>query len=214
MAYFIFFASVLFTIILHELAHLTAAVLCKVKVDAFCVGFFKPYFHKTWKGIDWRITPFLLGGYCLLHGENEKVPNGFLIQPYHKKLAIAFAGVFANLIIAIICYLINYQNIFVGFYLDWVAIQSVFTNNYDELIKLTLFFKPNFFLFQLSMLNFFCFLSNIAPIPALDGSYIFLPWMEYIWKENYVKYLNILTKTFFILLMVVQAIFILWMWLK
>jgi len=205
---------VLFTIVIHELSHLMAALLCKVKVDAFCVGFFKPYFHKTWKGIDWRITPFLIGGYCALHGENEKVPNGFLIQPYRKKLAIALAGVFANLMIAIICYVINYQNIFVGFYLDWVAIQSVFTNNYDELIKLTLFFKPNFFLFQLSMLNIFVFFTNLFPLPCLDGGYIWLPWMEYIWKENYVKYLNILTKTFFILLMAVQAIFILWIWLK
>jgi len=214
MIHLIFFASLLFTIIAHEAGHLSMALLCKVKVEAFCVGFFKPYLHKTWKGIDWRLTPWLIGGYCKMGGENDKSPNGFLCQPYRKKLLIVLAGVFVNLMIAIICYLVNYKNIFIGMYIDWIAIKTVFTGDYDFLVQLILLHKPNLILVQLSMINLFCFLSNLLPIPALDGSYIFLPWMEYVWKENYVKYLNITTKIGFWFLMLGQVIFILWIWLK
>lgn len=212
MVYFIFFLMVLFSICVHELGHLLCALLCKVKVEAFSIGFFKPYLHKMWKGIDWRITPWLIGGYCKMGGENNKSPNGFLAQPYGKKLLIVLAGVFVNLIIALICYLINYQNILLGLYIDWIAIKSVFTQDFDSIILLCVLFKPNLFLLQLSMLNIFCCFSNLIPWPSLDGSYIFLPWLEYVWKENYVKYLNITTKIGFWSLMIIQVVLIGWIY--
>lgn len=214
MTYLIFILSLLITVITHEAGHLLASLFCKVKVEAFCIGFFKPYLHKKWKGIDWRITPWLLGGYCQISGETENVKDGLLCQPYYKKAIIICAGVFVNLCIALICYWINYKNIFLGIYIDWVALKSIFINNCDELINLVIFFKPNLFLMQLSMINIFCAIANIMPLPALDGGYLWLYLMKPVWKENYVKYLQRVTKIGFISINVLQGILILWMWLK
>ena len=212
MVYFIFFLIALGTIVAHELGHLVCAVWCGVKVEVFSIGFWKPHLSFKWKGIDWRITPWLIGGFCKMGGENNKSLNGFLVQPYRKKLLIVLAGVFVNLIIALICYWINYKNILLGLYIDWIAIKSVFTQNYDNIILLVALFKPNLILLQLSMLNIFCFFTNLIPWPALDGSYIFLPWLEYVWKENYIKYLNITTKIGFWSLMVLQVVLIVWIY--
>ncbi|MHA2012795.1 MAG: site-2 protease family protein [Candidatus Helarchaeota archaeon] len=217
MSWIIFFASLIITVALHEAGHLIVSLLCKVKVKAFSIGFWKPYIHFKWKDIDWRLTPWLIGGYCELEGETTKNKNGLLIQPYRKKVIIALAGVFVNLVIALICYVINYKNIFVGLWMDWLAIKSIFVQNtevylllYQEFVK----YEPNVFLWQLSMMNIFCFVTNLLPIPALDGGYLWIPWMEYIWKENYIKYLNILVKWCFLLLMLIQIFIIGWILLK
>jgi membrane-associated protease RseP (regulator of RpoE activity) len=206
MTWVILFASLLITIILHEFGHLIVARLCKVKVEVFCVGFFKPYLHKTWKGIDWRITPWLIGGYCKLRGETNKVKNGFLVQSYRKKVFIAMAGVTVNLIVALICYLLNYRNIFIGL--------KCFTNDYTYIVKYYLQYRPNTFLWQLSMINIFCFAVNLIPFPSLDGSYLWLPLMEKVWKKNYIKYLNRLCICGFIILNITQVILIIWMFTR
>jgi len=214
MAYFIFFVSLLFTIVTHEFGHMTLALLCKVNVEAFSVGFWKPRFHKTWKGIDWRITPWLVGGYCKITGETTEEYNGLLLQPYYKKCLILLAGVFFNLIVALVCYLINYQNIFLGLYIDWIAVQSVFTNNYDELVNLIVYFKPNLFLLQLGLINITCAVLNLVPWPCTDGSFLFLYAMKPIWKEKFVSRLQFLVKWGFISINVLQGIFIIWMFIK
>jgi membrane-associated protease RseP (regulator of RpoE activity) len=213
MPYLILFICLMIVVITHEAGHLLCAILCKVKVEIFSVGFWKPFIGFKWKGIEWRITPFLLGGYCALYGENTKVKNGFLIQPYRKKLIIILGGVFVNLITALICYIINYGNIFIGLKMDWLALQVFFTQDIEFLVYNYLLYRPNLFLWQLSLISIFSFAVNLIPWPATDGSYIFLPWMEYVWKENYVKYLNITTKIGFWSLMVLQVIIIAWMFL-
>jgi hypothetical protein len=215
MTYLIFILSLLITAIFHEAGHLLASLFCKVKVEAFCIGFFKPYLHKKWKGIDWRITPFLLGGYCQIAGETENIKDGLLCQPYYKKVIIILAGVFVNLCIALICYWINYKNIFLGMYIDWVALKSIFINNYDELINLVIFFEPNLFLMQLSLINLTCFALNLfLPWPCTDGSMLILYGMQNVWKEKFVSRLQFLVTWGFISINVLQGILILWMWLK
>lgn len=214
MAWFILFASLIIVIVLHEIGHALMAILLKVQVEVFSVGFWKPYWKFNWKGIEWRITPWLVGGYCRLVGETTKAKNGFLVQPYRKKLLIVLAGVFVNLITAFVCYLINYRNIWVGVKLDWYAIQSCFTNDYTNVAKYYLLYQPNMFLWQLSMISLFSFVVNIFPIPALDGSYVWLPFMEKVWKQNYIRNLNILCTIGFVLLNLLQVVLILWMFLR
>jgi len=208
--YFVFFTTMLFSIIAHELGHLFASLICKVKVNAFSVGFWKPYLHKKMFGIDWRLTPWIFGGYCAIEGETTEERNGLMSQPYYKKCFILLAGVFVNLMIALICYWINYKNVFLGMYIDWIAIKSCFTQNYDELIAMVIYFKPNLFLVQLSMMNFFCFITNLIPWPALDGSYLILYALKPIWKENYARNLQIVTKIGFWSLMLLQVVLIFW----
>jgi membrane-associated protease RseP (regulator of RpoE activity) len=184
----IFILLLLFTIIIHELGHLISALLCGIKVKAFSVGFFKPYLQVKWKGIEWRLTPWVLGGYCELVGELERKENGFLIQSYWKKVIVVLAGVFMNLLVAFVCYLINYGSIRIGLMIDWEALKMFFTKDSTVLIGYLMQYEPNFILLQLSMLNLACVVTNLIPFPALDGSFVFLLLMEKVWKENFEKY--------------------------
>lgn len=208
----IFLLLLLFTIICHELGHLISALLCGVKVNTFSIGFFKPYLHVKLGGIDWRLTPWLLGGYCALEGELERKESGFLIQPYWKKMIIALSGVFVNLMIAFICYLINYGSIKVGLIIDWEALKFFFIQDPTYIINILTKYHPNFILLQLSLINITCFISNLIPWPALDGGFIWLCLMERVWKNNYEKYLQIIVKIGFWSLMIVKGVFILFFW--
>lgn len=208
----IFLLLVLFTIMAHELGHLIIARLCGVEVEAYSIGFFKPYLHFKWKGIEWRITPFLFGGYVKIPGETSNEKNGLLSQPYYKKAIIVCAGVFVNFLIAFICYIINYGNIFVGMYVDWHLFLSFFTGDFYNLQNLFVTYNPNINILIIGFINFVCGISNLIPFPSLDGSYLWLYLMKPIWKDNYVKYLNYLVSFGFWFLMSFQVFFLLIVW--
>lgn len=101
----------------HELGHFIAARLSGVKVEAFSIGMGPVLLHKKIKETDYRISAIPLGGYCAMKGEKDfqyAIENGLTeieadkdsfygINPA-KRLAIAFAGPFANLLIAFICF--------------------------------------------------------------------------------------------------------------
>lgn len=212
MYWIIFLGSLLFTVIIHEVGHLLTGLFFKVNVEVFSVGFWKPNWGFKWKGIRWQITPWLLGGFCKITGETTNELNGLMAQKYWKKCVVLLAGVFMNLIVAFICYWINYKNIFLGIYVDLVAIKSCFTEDYTQLINIIIYLKPNLIVLQLSLLNIFCAIANALPYPALDGSYLFLYLMKPVWKENYIRNLQIITKIGFWSLMVIQALMILWIW--
>ena len=172
------FLALLISIILHEAGHMISALLCGVKVNAFSIGFGKPYLHKKIWGIDFRLTPFLLGGYTALAGEYDKYNRGFLAQPYRKKVIILLSGVLTNFLIAFVCYLINYGSIKIGLNIDFALMKSVFTKNFTEIFLLLEMFKPNLFLLQLSLISFFCGIFNLIPFPSLDGGFLWLVFLE------------------------------------
>lgn len=98
-----------FLVFFHELGHFVAARIFGVKVEAFSIGMGPVLLHSTWKETDYRISLIPLGGYCAMKGEkdfqeamekNLKEIQGekdsfYGIHPL-KRLAIAFAGPFAN----------------------------------------------------------------------------------------------------------------------
>lgn len=208
---FIYLGCLLITIIVHELAHMLVALKCGVGVEAFSIGFGKPMLHKKFKGIDFRITPWLIGGYCKLKGENRKLQkDDFLAQRYSKKFAILIAGVAVNFALACICYWINYGSISMGIKVDLLLMKSIFLKDYTTALMTIVTLKPNLFLLQLSLFNLFCAIFNLLPFPALDGGTIWLLLFEKVWKKNFVKILNLISTIGFITLMVIQA-YIIWM---
>ena len=104
-----------FLILFHEFGHFLAAKLFGVKVESFSVGFGPILLHKTFKGTDYRLSLFPLGGYCGMKGEKdfktaieEHLPeikaekdSLYGVHPL-KRAAIGFAGPFFNFIFAII----------------------------------------------------------------------------------------------------------------
>lgn len=210
----LFIGCLLITIIIHELAHMLTALYFKVGVKAFSIGFGKPIWHKVYKGIDFRICPILFGGYCDIKGmESKNDPDDFLAQPYRIKFAILVAGGSVNILLALICYLINYGSISYGIYIDWMLIKTMFSQN--MLLTTQILVGANavsVFLIQLTIMNFFCGITNLFPIPALDGGHLWMVLLEKVWKENFIKYYTNITKICFGLLMLAQIIILLLVW--
>lgn len=105
-----------FLILFHELGHFFAAKICKVKVESFSIGFGPVLLHKTFKGTDWRLSLFPLGGYCGMKGEKDftdALENGTPIcgEPDSlygghplKRAFIGFAGPLFNYLFALIAF--------------------------------------------------------------------------------------------------------------
>mgnify|MGYP002626629145 CR=1 FL=1 len=108
-----------FLVFFHELGHFLVARFFSVKVEAFSIGMGPVLLHHTHKGTDYRLSLIPLGGYCAMKGENDwrsaieenkSVIEGdadsfYGIHPL-KRLLIAFAGPFFNLLFACIAFFI------------------------------------------------------------------------------------------------------------
>jgi len=93
----------------HELGHLLVGKALGVKAQRFSLGFGPRLFGFTIGETEYRISPIPLGGYVKFAGDNpmeELAPEdrgrGFLEQPPLKKALVAFAGPFANLVLAVV----------------------------------------------------------------------------------------------------------------
>jgi regulator of sigma E protease len=58
-------------VFVHELGHFLAARLMGIDVEAFSIGWGKPFFKKKIGNVEYRLGIFPLGGYCKMKGENE-----------------------------------------------------------------------------------------------------------------------------------------------
>ena len=205
-----FFIALIISVMVHELGHLFTALICKVNVEAFSIGFGKPLWHKKVKGIDFRFAPILLGGYVKLAGETDKRPNGLLSQPYLKKVFIILSGVTMNFILACICYLLLYKSILVGISIDWSILKAVVCKDLLLPYQIMASMRPNLFLLQLSLINFGCAILNIMPFPALDGGLLWMAWLEKI-TPNYEQIIKNLSAFGFLILLLLQLLLILYL---
>lgn len=106
-----------FLVFFHELGHFAAARLFRVKVLAFSVGMGPILLHKEIGGTDYRLSLIPLGGYCSMKGEDDfkkameenrkeiaGEPGSFYgVHPF-KRLLIAFAGPFFNLLFGFLAF--------------------------------------------------------------------------------------------------------------
>ena len=100
-------------VLIHELGHFIAARLCGVSVETFSIGWGPVLLRKKIGATEYRLSAIPLGGYCGMKGElafreaYEKklstIPQEpgslFSVHPL-KRIIIAFAGPFANLVLA------------------------------------------------------------------------------------------------------------------
>lgn len=93
-------------ITIHELGHFVVAKLCKVKVNAFSIGF-GPKLLKTKKGeTEYTIRLFPFGGFVQMEGEEERSEEerAFNKKPVWQRIAIVAAGATVNIVFALIVY--------------------------------------------------------------------------------------------------------------
>lgn len=101
-------------ILIHEFGHFIVALKLGMRVDAFSIGFGPAIWKKKVRGVEYRICWILLGGYVSLPDldpEGTKVIEGATDEksdaprvhlPAWKQMAVAFAGPFMNIVLAVV----------------------------------------------------------------------------------------------------------------
>jgi regulator of sigma E protease len=102
-------------VLVHELGHFIAARLCGIDVEAFSIGWGKPFLKKKIGTVEYRLGMLPIGGYCKMKGENDfqeawennkaalnPVQGSFLGAKPWKRIIVAFAGPFFNFLFAVI----------------------------------------------------------------------------------------------------------------
>ncbi|MDR0450573.1 MAG: site-2 protease family protein [Treponema sp.] len=102
-------------VFVHELGHFFAARLVGIDVEAFSIGWGKPLLKKKFRGVEYRLGMFPLGGYCKMRGENEfqeawenrrreisPTPGTFFGANPFRRILVAFAGPLFNLLFAVL----------------------------------------------------------------------------------------------------------------
>jgi len=210
-----FLFCLLITVSIHELAHMLVALKCGMGVKAFSIGFGKPYLHKTFKGIDFRLSPLPFGGYCDIKGmESKEEPDDFLAHPYRNKFAVLIAGVTVNILFACICYIINFGSIRLGFAIDMEFLKALFTKDYEMVAFLVRNIPMNWLILQLSLLNMFCGLTNLIPFPALDGGHLWEVLLEKPLGDKFIPVYRALNYFGFIFLIILQLYLLWWVYFK
>lgn len=88
---------------IHEFGHFAAAKLSGVAVHEFAIGFGPTIFSRHYKGTDYKLNLLPLGGYVQLEGEtDDSKPNSFRNKKLRIKAFVLLAGIFMNLVLAVI----------------------------------------------------------------------------------------------------------------
>ena len=97
-----------FLVFIHEGGHFLVAKLCKVKVNEFAIGFGPKIWKKQGKETQYTLRLIPLGGFVNMEGESEESEEegSFTKASIPKRLAIVFAGPIVNIIFAIVVFFI------------------------------------------------------------------------------------------------------------
>jgi regulator of sigma E protease len=99
----IFAVIITVLVFIHEFGHFAAAKLSGVAVHEFAIGFGPTIFSKFYKGTNYKINILPFGGYVQLEGEDDtSTPNSFRNKRLRVKAFVLMAGIFMNLVLAVI----------------------------------------------------------------------------------------------------------------
>ncbi len=97
----------------HEWGHFITAKLLGVSVTEFALGFGRTIFSKIYKGTNYKLKLFPLGGYVKMAGDERSkctgAPDEFYSQPIWKRALIVINGPIINLILAYICFVLMFM---------------------------------------------------------------------------------------------------------
>jgi regulator of sigma E protease len=104
-------------VFVHELGHFLAARLVGIQVEAFSIGWGRPFFKKKVGDVEYRLGVFPIGGYCKMAGEHDfekawknkknNIPPAegsfFAARPW-RRIVTVFAGPFFNIVFAVLAF--------------------------------------------------------------------------------------------------------------
>jgi regulator of sigma E protease len=103
-------------VVVHEFGHFAVAKLCRVRVEAFSIGFGPRLFGVKRGDTDYKVCLLPLGGYVKMTGENPTEgdqavddPGAFTSHPRWQRMLIGVAGPVANFILAFVLMFIYYH---------------------------------------------------------------------------------------------------------
>ena len=106
-----FLGLLLVLVVLHEFGHFLAAKAFGIKVLEFGIGFppkALTYFRKG--DTEYTLNWLPIGGFVRLLGEEDPTdPRSLAAAPRWKRLTVMFAGVFMNLILAILLLAVGFM---------------------------------------------------------------------------------------------------------
>jgi len=214
-----------FLIFIHECGHFFVAKAFKIKVREFSLGFGPKLISKQGSETKYSLRWIPLGGYVDMVGEAERSDEegSFSKASVLKRIAILLGGAVINIIFGLFCYfvliLIKTSIIeafiatggFVGSIVE--SLKLIFTGNVAVeqmvgpvgisgiVVQSSGLFN---FVYLLSIISVSLGVTNLLPIPALDGGRIFLLIIEGLrkkpFKENTEIAINSIGFTFLILL--------------
>jgi len=152
----LFLLILIICVFMHEAGHLIASKLCGCHVEVFSIGFGKEIFSFTYKGTKYRLALLPLGGYNKLEHELDYCREKHALP--NLPYSKKLFVILAGCVVNIITGLI------VGF-LGW--------------------HYANYNLYYFGWISTVLGITNLLPIPALDGSYPFLFLLEKIIPKKY-----------------------------
>jgi membrane-associated protease RseP (regulator of RpoE activity) len=147
--------TLLICITAHELAHFIAAKLVKCKVEVFSIGLGRAIYSKKIGNTKYQLSWIPFGGYNKLKAETE-----------YSRSKYAFTNLrYSKKVI------ITVAGCFINVVMGAIAI-------YYGLPKV------NYSLCYFGLMSIALGLTNMLPIPALDGSYLIMVWLEKIYGKR------------------------------
>ncbi len=191
-------------VIIHEGGHFIVAKLCKIKVNEFSVGFGKSIWSKNIKGTKYSVRIIPLGGYVSMEGEDERSDEegSFSKASFWKKLLVVLAGPIVNIVFGLLIYFIlvavkygvevaavNTVN-FLGALFDSIKVIVTGGASMDDLAGpvgiANIVSKTSGivdFIYLLSVISLSLGVTNLLPIPPLDGGKLLIYIIEAIKRK-------------------------------
>ena len=189
-----------FLIFIHEGGHFITAKLCNIKVNQFAIGFGPQIISKEKGETKYALRAIPLGGFVSMEGEEESSSDerAFNKASILKRILIVAAGAMVNIIFGLIVYfflaIIISGNFGVACKATWgfsgalvESVKMLFTGQVgaddltgpvgiSELVSKTSGIKE--YLYVMSVISVSLGITNLLPIPALDGGKILLLIIE------------------------------------
>lgn len=108
-----FFIAIGILVFLHEFGHFIAAVLAGVRVETFSIGFGPKLLRFRLARTEFAVSAVPLGGYVKMSGEDPEKPSlapyDFYAKSPQRRILIALAGPFMNLLTAFLFFALAFQ---------------------------------------------------------------------------------------------------------
>ena len=193
-------------VFIHEGGHFIVAKLCKIKVNEFSIGFGKIIYSKKYKDTTYELRLIPLGGFVKLEGEEtpSEEKGSFSKAKIWQKILIVAAGGLINIVFAILVFFFLVLFYYRYPFIETLKITEKYAYSIIETIKIL--FSGNIgvnemvgpvgisniviqttdlanYIYLLSAVSLSLGITNLLPVPPLDGGKILIYIIEAIRKK-------------------------------